>query len=103
MGEWIGAPDADPQVRAYAKEIRPANRRRRGKAKARKAVGHSLLVAIWHMLTTGELYSELGHDWFEKRNSPERRARRHLAELAALGWQLTSTPEGNFLAPPRAA
>ena len=56
--------------------------RRRGKAKARKAVGHSLLVAIWHMLTTGELYNELGHDWFEKRNSPERRARRHLAELA---------------------
>ncbi|MGO8864713.1 MAG: hypothetical protein ACLQRH_28645 [Acidimicrobiales bacterium] len=55
------------------------------------------------MLTTGELYSELGHDWFEKRNSPERRARRHLAELGALGWQLTSTPEGIFLAPPRAA
>jgi transposase len=77
--------------------------RRRGKAKARKAVGHSLLVAIWHMLTTGELYNELGHDWFEKRNNPERRARRHLAELGALGWQLTSTPEGILVAPPRAA
>ena len=49
------------------------------------------------MLSTGELYNELGHDWFEKRNSPERRARRHLAELGALGWQLDLHPGGDHL------
>jgi hypothetical protein len=50
------------------------------------------------MLTTGELYSELGHDWFESATAPSAGP-----ELGALGWQLTSTPEGIFLAPPRAA
>jgi transposase len=77
--------------------------RTRGKAKSRKAVGHSLLVVIWHMLTTGQTYHELGHDWFERRNSPERRAHRHLADLRALGWSLTETPGGIVLAPPQAA
>ena len=43
----------------------------RGKSRARKAIGHSLLVAIWHMLNTGVRYHELGHDWFEQRNSPD--------------------------------
>ncbi len=77
--------------------------RSRGKLKARKAVGHSLLVVIWHMLSTGATYQELGNDWFERRNNPERRARRHLADLRALGWSLTETPDGIVLGPPQAA
>jgi len=77
--------------------------RTRGKSKARKAVGHSLLVAIWHMLEAAVPYQELGADWFEKRNSPERRARRHLADLRSLGWVLTDTSEGLVLTPPQPA
>jgi transposase len=77
--------------------------RRRGKPKARKAVGHSILVVVWHLLATGTTYSDLGHDWFERRNSPERRARRHLAELCNLGWTMTETGHGILVAPPQAA
>ena len=33
-------------------------RARRGHAKATTAVAHSILVAAWHMLTTGELYAD---------------------------------------------
>ena len=77
--------------------------RTRGKPRARKAVGHSILVVVWHMLSTGATYSELGSDWFERRNSPERRSRRHLAELQALGWAVAETPEGIVLTPPQAA
>jgi transposase len=78
--------------------------RSRGKAKARKAVGHSLLVVVWHMLSTGTIYTELGDDWFERRNSPERRARRHLADLRSLGWTMTETSTGEvMLRPPQAA
>jgi len=67
-------------------------------------VGHSLLVVIWHMLATGTIYTELGDDWFERRNSPERRARRHLADLRSLGWTITQTSTGDvMLRPPHAA
>ncbi len=77
--------------------------RTRGKAKARKAVGHSLLVAAWHILDGGVPYAELGEDWFERRNSPERRARRHLADLRSLGWAVTETDNGVLISPPAAA
>ncbi len=73
--------------------------RTRGKTKARKAVGPSMLVAIWHMLEAGVPYAELGADWFDKRSSPDRRARRHLADLRSLGWVLADTPEGLVLTP----
>jgi transposase len=75
--------------------------RTRGKPKARKAVGHSMLVAVWHMLEAGVPYEELGVDWFDQRNSPERRARRHLADLKSLGWIVTDSPDGLILTPPQ--
>lgn len=78
--------------------------RTRGKAKARKAVGHSLLVVAWHMLADDVAYNELGDDWFERRNSPERRARRHLADLHSLGWAVHTNDDGTtILTPPVAA
>jgi len=76
---------------------------RRGKTKARKAVGHSILVVAWHLLTTGAVYQDLGADYFERRNPPERQARRHLAQLRALGWTSTDTPNGLLLSPPQTA
>ncbi len=76
---------------------------RRGKRRARKAVGHSILVAAFHILAGGVPYNELGGDYFLKRNSPQRRARKNLNELAALGWTLTETPEGITCTPPQAA
>ncbi len=41
-------------------------RGRRGPTKAVTAVGHSILTAAWHMLQTGELYNDLGGDYFRR-------------------------------------
>lgn len=76
---------------------------RRGKARARKAVGHSILVAAFYMLAGGVPYAELGGDYYLKRNSPERRAHKNLNNLKALGWTITHTPDGVTCTPPRAA
>ncbi|MEZ5383311.1 MAG: hypothetical protein R2754_16135 [Microthrixaceae bacterium] len=38
--------------------------RRIGKKKAAVAVGHSILVSVWHMLTNDVDYQDLGADWF---------------------------------------
>ena len=60
---------------------------RRGHKKALGAVKHSLLVACWHMLSTGELYRELGGDYFRKRD-PERITKRLITQLESLGHKV---------------
>ncbi len=70
---------------------------RRGKRRARKAVGHSILVAAWHILATDAVtYQDLGDDWFDRRNDPARRARRKLAELRNLGCDLSPNDDGTI-------
>ena len=63
-------------------------RGRRGPAKATKAVGHSILVAAFHMLHDGVPYDDLGADWFG-RLRPEQHARRLVHQLKALGYDVT--------------
>jgi transposase len=67
-------------------------RGRRGHAKAITAVGHSILTAAWHMLQTGELYRDLGGDYFTRQN-PDRLTRRLVRQLEALGHQVTLAPK----------
>jgi hypothetical protein len=66
-------------------------RGRLGAAKATKAVAHSMLVAIFHMLDRGVSYHELGADWFTKR-APEQHARKLIRQLTALGYTVTVQP-----------
>ncbi len=66
-------------------------RGRRGHSKAVTAVGHSILTAVWHMLQTGELYRDLGGDYFIRQN-PDRLTKRLVRQLQALGHQVTLTP-----------
>lgn len=61
---------------------------RRGANKASVAVANSILTAAWHMLTTGELYHDLGGDYFVRRD-PERSTRRLIAQLEKLGHLVT--------------
>jgi transposase len=90
----------DSYLAAQYRRIAP----RRGKRRARKAVGHSILVAAWHMLTTNTDWDDLGPDYFERRDDPSRRAARKLNELRALGWTITANPDGTTtLDPPAAA
>jgi transposase len=66
-------------------------RGRRGPAKAVTAVGHSILTAAWHMLHNGELYRELGGDYFV-RQDPDRATKRLVRQLEALGHRVTLEP-----------
>jgi transposase len=61
---------------------------RRGHKKALGAVKHTILTNIWHMLSTGELYNDLGGDYFRHRD-PERATKRLVAQLEALGHKVT--------------
>ena len=46
---------------------------RRGPNKATVAVAHSILVAAWHMLSTGTTYHDLGADYFAPGATPSAR------------------------------
>lgn len=83
-------------------------RGRRGPGRAAAAVGHSILVIIWHLLSTGEMYSDLGGDYFDRRRTSSAHQRRLVAQLEAHGPQGhprtrgSLMPDTAFEAPPRA-
>ncbi len=64
---------------------------RRGPMKALVAVEHAMLTAAWHMLTTGELYSDPGADYFT-RQTPAKTKARAIGQLESLGYQVTLEP-----------
>jgi len=67
--------------------------RRRGSKKAIVAVGRSILVIIWHLLSDPEArYHDLGSDFHDKRINPERKKRTHIHQLEALGYKVTLEP-----------
>jgi hypothetical protein len=47
-----------------------------------------MLIATWHILTTGEVYTDPGGDYFARRD-PERTTRRLIAQLERLGHHVT--------------
>jgi transposase len=74
----------DVYLQAQYQRLRP----RRGHKKALGAVKHSIICACWHMLTTGELYRDLGGDYFQRRD-PARTTTRLVRQLEALGHTVT--------------
>jgi transposase len=74
----------DVYLAAQYQRLRP----RRGHRRALGAVKHSIITGCWHMLSTGELYSEAGGDYFTRRD-PERATRRLVAQLERLGHRVT--------------
>ncbi|MGH8975376.1 MAG: transposase, partial [Acidimicrobiia bacterium] len=68
--------------------------RRRGKGKASIAVGHSILVIAWHLLSNPDAtYQDLGPDYFSRRRDPAAEQRRLIRQLQALGVTVTITPQ----------
>lgn len=55
------------------------------------AIEHTILVAAWKMLTTGEAWHELGTDYHDHRN-PDQLKRRALRSLRSLGYDIELTP-----------
>ncbi|MGH3599929.1 MAG: IS110 family transposase [Pseudonocardiaceae bacterium] len=67
--------------------------RRRGSKRATVAVGRSILIIIWHLLSDPNArFHDLGSGYYDSRNNPERRARNHVRELQALGYNVTLQP-----------
>jgi transposase len=62
--------------------------RRIGKKKAAVAVAHSILVICWHLLTHNADYTDLGGDYFTRRN-PDRQRDRLIQQLHGLGYRVT--------------
>ncbi|MGH9118968.1 MAG: IS110 family transposase, partial [Acidimicrobiales bacterium] len=63
--------------------------RRIGKKKAAIAVGHSILVICWHLLTEDADYDDLGGDYLTRRANPDRQRDRLIGQLHDLGYQVT--------------
>jgi transposase len=64
---------------------------RRGRARAQMAVGHSILVSAYWMLTRDQPYDDLGPEWLARRND-EAHARRLVAQLERLGHTVVLDP-----------
>ena len=54
-------------------------------------MGHSILVIAWHLLTEDCDYQDLGGDYFVRRDT-DRQRQRAVAQLQALGYQVTLEP-----------
>lgn len=65
---------------------------RRGKKRAIFAVGHSILVIFYRMLTEAVEYKDLGADYFSRLN-PERLRRYLVKRLERLGYEVTVRPQ----------
>ncbi len=65
--------------------------RRAGHNVAVVAVAHAILEIVWHLLTHGTTYRELGADYLDRRNA-ERVAYRHVRSLEQLGYRVTLEP-----------
>ena len=64
---------------------------RRGPVKAVVAVEHAMLIAIWHMITNGDFYSDPGGDFYTRRN-PDKTKQRALEQLRQMGYAVTLNP-----------
>jgi transposase len=64
---------------------------RLGKQKALVAIEHSILIAVWHMLTDDVDYHDLGGDYFAN-HDPARTLRRITRQANALGFTVRFDP-----------
>jgi transposase len=62
--------------------------KRKGRKKALVAVGHSILVIVYHVLMRKQSYQELGGDYFEK-HQRETYCHRLVKQLESLGMKVT--------------
>ena len=84
---WAAARSRDTYLQAQFWRLA----RRIGKKKAAVAVGHSILVIAWHLLTNACDYADLGGDFFVKRDA-DRARQQAVSRLEALGFTVTLEP-----------
>jgi transposase len=81
---WAASHTKDTYLSALYHKLVP----RLGKKKALVAVAHSIAVAIYHILTEGVPYYELGSDYFIKQDK-KKLERRLVRRLEELGYKVT--------------
>ena len=85
---WAASRSKDTYLAAQFQRLRV----RRGDKRAAVAVAHSILTIVYHLLADPNVtFSELGGDYFVKKN-PEQERRRAVKRLEALGFQVALTP-----------
>jgi transposase len=85
---WSASRTKDSYLSAQFHRLRA----RRGEKRAAVAVAHSILIVVYHLLAKPEaVYTELGADYFVKRNV-EQEQRRAVRKLEKLGFAVTLTP-----------
>lgn len=77
-----------PSLRAQYRRLSKG----RGIKRAAVAVGHSILVIYYHMLTTSQPYKEKGAEYFIKHDQQEKQ-RRLIKQLERLGYTVNLTPQ----------
>jgi transposase len=67
--------------------------RRRGNRRAIVAVGRSILVIVWHLLSDpGTRFNDLGPGFYDTHINPDRKKHNHVRQLEALGYKVTLEP-----------
>jgi hypothetical protein len=87
---WSAVRKKDSYYRAQFHRLKA----RGGAKKAICAVAASMLTAVYHMLKDGVEHHDLGADHFDKRSN-ELKAKRLVAQLANLGFQVALQPIAN--------
>lgn len=64
---------------------------RRGGSRALVAIEHNIIVAIWHLLANGEVFKELGPNYYAQRNG-SRSPSKAVRELERLGYEVQLSP-----------
>ncbi|GHO60332.1 IS110 family transposase [Ktedonobacter robiniae] len=85
---WVLTRMSDNYLSAQFHHLKP----RLGAKKAVVAVAHSVLVIVYHVLTKGEPYQDLGPDYFRGQNK-EQQARRFVHQLETLGYHVELAPQ----------
>jgi len=84
---WAASHAKDSYLSAQYRRLAP----RRGKKRALLALGHTLLVIIYHVLKNHKEYKDLGPTYFD-RLEPERTRRYLVKRLQRLGYNVTLSP-----------
>lgn len=85
---WAASHAKNTYLAAQYRRLAP----RRGKKRALVAVGHSILVIVFHLLSRQTTYRELGADFFD-RLDPQRITRYHVHRLEDLGYTVNLQPK----------
>jgi transposase len=84
---WAASHTKDTYLSAFYRRLAA----RRGRKRALVGLGHAILVIMYHMQRTGTDYTDLGGDYFERRDT-DRLTRRLVRRLESLGLKVTLEP-----------